>query len=52
MYGIDELSDLLRRSPIALYRTGPSGALLAANTALANLLDTTTWKVSDVGSMT
>ena len=38
MYGIDELSDLFRRSPIALYRTGPSGALLAANSALANLL--------------
>ena len=38
MYGIDELSDLFRRSPIALYRTAPGGALLAANGALANLL--------------
>lgn len=36
--GTEELRDLFRRMPVALYRTGPKGELLAANTALANLL--------------
>jgi PAS domain S-box-containing protein len=35
---IEELTDLFRRMPVALYRTSPTGELLAANTALANLL--------------
>jgi two-component system sensor histidine kinase/response regulator len=33
-----ELKALFRRMPIALYRTTPGGKVLAANTALANLL--------------
>lgn len=35
---VEELTDLFRRMPVALYRTSPQGELLAANTALANLL--------------
>lgn len=35
---VEELTDLFRRMPVALYRTSPNGELLAANTALANLL--------------
>lgn len=38
MSGIEELSDLFERMPIALYRTTTKGELLAANKALANLL--------------
>ena len=38
MTGIEELGDLFQRMPVALYRTSPNGNLLAANTALANLL--------------
>ncbi|MEA1904216.1 MAG: PAS domain-containing sensor histidine kinase [Actinomycetota bacterium] len=33
-----EMEALFRRMPVALYRTAPDGALLASNTALANLL--------------
>ena len=38
MTGIEELDELFRRMPVAIYRTSPGGELLAANTALANLL--------------
>ena len=38
MSGIEELSGLFQRIPIAIYRTAPNGELLAANEALANLL--------------
>ncbi|MEE8407154.1 MAG: PAS domain-containing sensor histidine kinase [Acidimicrobiia bacterium] len=35
---IEELKDMFRRMPVALYRTSADGKILAANTALANLL--------------
>lgn len=38
MSGIKDLSAMFRRVPVALYRTAPDGELLAANTALANVL--------------
>lgn len=38
MSNIEELGALFERMPVALYRSAPSGELLAANTALANLL--------------
>lgn len=38
MSGIEELSGMFRRMPVALYRTTATGEILAANTALANLL--------------
>lgn len=38
MPSIEELSDMFRRMPVALYRTTAGGEILAANTALANLL--------------
>lgn len=38
MSEINELSSYFRRMPVALYRSGPTGELLAANPALAGLL--------------
>ena len=38
MPGIEELSEMFRRMPVALYRTTPGGEILAANPALANRL--------------
>lgn len=38
MARIEELSDMFKRMPVALYRTSAEGEILAANTALANLL--------------
>lgn len=38
MPGIEELSEMFRRMPVALYRTTAGGEILAANPALANLL--------------
>ena len=38
MSGTDDLAAFFRRTPVALYRTTPSGELLAANEALAKLL--------------
>ncbi len=38
MPAIEELSDMFLRMPVALYRTTGGGRILAANTALANLL--------------
>jgi PAS domain S-box-containing protein len=38
MQRIEELSEMFRRMPVALYRTTAGGKILAANTALANLL--------------
>ena len=38
MSGIEELSDLFERMPVALYRSTPNGELLAANKAMAQLL--------------
>jgi len=38
MSGTDDLTAFFRRTPVALYRTGPDGELLAANEALATLL--------------
>ena len=38
MNAFEDLGPLFERMPVALYRSAPSGELLAANTALANLL--------------
>ena len=38
MTGVDRLSAYFRRMPVALYRSSPTGELLAANPALASLL--------------
>lgn len=49
---VEELTDLFRRMPVALYRTSPNGDLLAANTALANLLGYETVEEMRVGLAT
>ena len=49
MTGIEELSDLFQRMPVAIYRTAPSGELLAANTALAELLGFSSVEETKIG---
>jgi PAS domain S-box-containing protein len=52
MPGIEELSDMFRRMPVALYRTTAGGEILAANTALANLLGYDSVEAMKVGLVT